>query len=280
MKDTPSTLFVSDMDGTLLDAQATLSPLSMELLNRAIAAGTMFTVATARTPATVDVIMRGVDMRLPAIVMTGAAWWHFDSQSYSHVKYMGADNAAAVLAAFDRHGVVPFVYTLDTRKRPEKLSVYFSESTPSATDSSFIEQRRHLPLKTFYIGETVSYDRLPYTVLFFASGMRDALRSVAEDISRATDCSVSVYDDIYNPGVGLIEVFGAGVSKANALTELKRELGCDRLVVFGDNLNDLSMFAVADVSVAVGNALADVRKAADIVIGDNTSDAVPRYLLT
>jgi hypothetical protein len=55
-------------------------------------------------------------------------------------------------------------------------------------------------------------------------------------------------------------------------------MDADRLTVFGDNLNDLPMMAVADVAVAVENALPEVKKAADIVIGTNQSDAVALYL--
>ena len=49
--------------------------------------------------------------------------------------------------------------------------------------------------------------------------------------------------------------------------------------MFGDNLNDLPMMAVADVAVAVANAMPQVREAADIVIGANDTDSVARYML-
>jgi len=69
-----------------------------------------------------------------------------------------------------------------------------------------------------------------------------------------------------------------GVSKAAAIREVARRHGARRIVVFGDNLNDLSMFAVADTAVAVGNALPQVKAAADITIGSNDADAVAEYI--
>ena len=45
------TLYVSDLDGTLLGADSHLSVASCAMLNEAIAQGALFTVATARTPA-------------------------------------------------------------------------------------------------------------------------------------------------------------------------------------------------------------------------------------
>lgn len=87
--------------------------------------------------------------------------------------------------------------------------------------------------------------------------------------------NVNVYSDPRIPDVKLIEIFADGVSKASTLKDRFR---WDRLVVFGDNINDLPMMAVADVAVAVGNAVPEVKEAADMVIGPNTSDSVARFI--
>ena len=74
------------------------------------------------------------------------------------------------------------------------------------------------------------------------------------------------------------EVFAPGISKAAAVKRLAHDCAADRVVVFGDNLNDLSMMEIADVSVAVGNALPEVKRRADVVIGRNDEDAVARFI--
>ncbi len=68
------------------------------------------------------------------------------------------------------------------------------------------------------------------------------------------------------------------MSKADAVLRLKASTGADRVVAFGDNLNDLPMFGVADLAVAVGNALPDVKDAADVVIDPNYTDSVARFI--
>ena len=55
--------------------------------------------------------------------------------------------------------------------------------------------------------------------------------------------------------------------------------GADRVVVYGDNLNDLPMFAVADEAVAVANARPQVLAAADRIIGRNTDDSVAKDMM-
>ena len=59
---------------------------------------------------------------------------------------------------------------------------------------------------------------------------------------------------------------------------MKEDLGFERLVVFGDSVNDLPLFRVADESYAVANAIAEAREAATAVIGSNEEDAVAVFL--
>ena len=59
---------------------------------------------------------------------------------------------------------------------------------------------------------------------------------------------------------------------------LKERFGFTRLVVFGDGLNDIPMFNVADESYAVANALEEVKRIATGVIGSNEEDAVAGFL--
>lgn len=272
------TLYASDLDGTLLNPEAQLSEGSVELLNRAIVQnGALFTVATARTPATVVPLMREVEMRMPAVVMTGAAWWHFDKKCFSHERYIQPEHAALIIDLFRRHSVSPFVYTISDAGRGNMLDVFYNNGQPSEPDRKFIEQRIKSPLKNFVFTE-VTPQKLDKIFLFFASGDKDRLTALADSISALTRCSVSCYDDVYNPGLGLIEVFAEGVSKAAALQEMKRHYEIDKMVVFGDNLNDVPMFEIADRAVAVANASQQVRSRADVTIGDNTTDSVARYV--
>ena len=67
-------------------------------------------------------------------------------------------------------------------------------------------------------------------------------------------------------------------SKANAIRQLAARLGCERIVAFGDGVNDLDMFAIADEAYAVANAVPELQKAATAVIGGNDGDGVAKWL--
>ena len=71
------TLYISDLDGTLLNSRAEVSEKSKAIISRLITEkNILFSVATARTPATVVRMLDGIENRLPYIVMTGAAMWN------------------------------------------------------------------------------------------------------------------------------------------------------------------------------------------------------------
>lgn len=77
-------------------------------------------------------------------------------------------------------------------------------------------------------------------------------------------------------GVPFIEMSAAGVSKATTLALLAEERGIDAadVVVFGDSANDIEMITWAGLGIAMGNALPAVLAAADQVAPQNTDDGV------
>jgi hypothetical protein len=85
---------------------------------------------------------------------------------------------------------------------------------------------------------------------------------------------------ITRSGSELIEVSAAGVTKASALERLCAGSGvaAAKVAAIGDMVNDLSMLRWAGRAVAVANAHTDVLAAADEVIGANDADGVAEYL--
>ncbi|MCM1450561.1 MAG: TIGR01212 family radical SAM protein [Clostridiales bacterium] len=270
----PVTLYVSDLDGTLLDNSSKVSSVSAETISRLSREGALITIATARTPATVVPLLAGTYTTPKAIVMTGAAMWDRSLNQLVDMKLLSRDSACDIVGLFDRLGVDPFIYTVAS---PSHLDVYHGVDMNRGEDE-FYQARRSLELKKFHIGRRPDDHEWDKVILIFAIGATGRIRMVDEQLAGREDCSVSFYPDINNPARSIIEVFAHGVSKAEALQRLAAETGAGRTVVFGDNLNDLSMFSVATVSVAVANAYDEVKEAADEVIGPNSADSVARYI--
>lgn len=86
-------LFVTDLDGTLLNADSKVSQESAEIISSLSREGALITVATARTPATVEPLLCETATSIPAIVMTGAAMWDRKEKRYigPRVCHLGND---------------------------------------------------------------------------------------------------------------------------------------------------------------------------------------------
>lgn len=267
-------LYVTDLDGTLLGADSKVSSASAAMLNEAIAAGALFSIATARTPATVDSLMRGIDVKLPMIVMTGAAMWDSATRRYMEPRLMDASMACEVAGIIAGHGINPFLYTLDPG---EAMLHMWHTPAMNQREWKFADERRGLELKRFHTVARLDPSRGD-TILMFAISSVEAVEACAEALRAATECTVSAYRDIFNHEVAFLEVFAPGVSKAAALSRLVDLSGARSSVVFGDNLNDIAMMETATLGVAVENAFEAVRRQAGIIIGPNTADSVARYI--
>ena len=81
------------------------------------------------------------------------------------------------------------------------------------------------------------------------------------------------YDDVF-----VFEAFSANASKGKTIRKSAERVGAERVVAFGDNLNDLPLFEGADIRIAVANAVPEIKASADFVCGANTEDGVVRYI--
>ena len=270
------TLYVSDLDGTLLGEDSQLSAVTVATLNRIIGElGGLFTVATARTPATVVPLMQQVHARLPFIVIGGSAMWNPVTMSYEHTRGIDDMTVNAVADVFDRRGAHPFIY----RRHGKNLLHTHHYGPLSPQEERFIAERQHLPLKQFFLDDRDFRHSDDEALLIFSMNKYAVLKSIADDLRTSVPtCSVMVYHDIFDESEGYLEIFSAGTSKAAAIRDLARQLGAGRVVVFGDNRNDIAMMQAADFSVAVDNAFTEVKAVASEVIGPNTADSVARWI--
>lgn len=100
------------------------------------------------------------------------------------------------------------------------------------------------------------------------------------EISHAIDTRFAGIIRATASGNGAIDLIIPGMDKSYGLKLLLERWGLDpaELAVFGDGENDLEMFELAGTSYAMGNAPANVQRAASQVIGTNDDQAVLHQL--
>ena len=278
MQKAGKTLYVTDLDGTLLSPDSKVTAESARMLNEAIARGALFSIATARTPSTVAQLMKDVNANLPYIVMTGSAMWDPRTGDFSDTITMNPETASTILGIIQKHSLPAFAYRL----REDRIHIYHTGPL-SDIERKFISERAGSKYKVFHIpmdGCSDFPDPLTDISLFYAMQPSALVEATYKEIKSTADCNPVFYHDMFGPETGIMEVFSPLASKANAVRKLKELTGAERVVVFGDNINDLPMMRVADVAVAVENAVAEVKAAADIIIEANGTDSVAKFIIT
>ena len=270
------TLFVSDLDGTLLDRDSRVSRESVSILNRLITEyGVNFTIATARTPATVVNIMADVAAKLPFVVMNGAATWDNAGRRFVRTSPLSQDTVVKVCDIFEAHGLHPMIY----RCCGDSLEVHHCGEL-SLQERSFVAERQGLALKKFFLDDAGYKCTQGDALLIFSMNDYERLAPIYKEVTAQVDCSSICYHDIFDASAGLMETYAPGTSKAIAVRRLANEIGAERLVVFGDNRNDIPMMQIADLAVAPENAVDEVKAIAHKVIEPNYMDSVARFILS
>lgn len=274
-----TTLYISDLDGTLFNNDSQVSDTSAQILNRLIGKGLHFSIATARTPATVVPLLSGVNLSLPVVLMNGAAIYDIQNRRYMRTRSFSAEAVGQLLSILLECRLSPFIYCLNNERT--SLSVYYR--TPAETlQQDFMKPRSGTEHKIFVPTADYRIDTKEYSeVLFlFTIGSYPLLKAAAEQVSATGKYSVFCYTDTIQPEVGYLEIYTAGTSKAEAVQYLRTDYAYDKLVAFGDNLNDLPLFQIADRKYATANAVEEIKQLADRVIGSNQQDGVARFLET
>lgn len=265
------TLYVSDLDGTLLTPEKKISGASADILNQLIQKGVLFTVATARSPATACEVLSNLNLELPGILLNGAVLYDFQNRRFAGSAPMSYQAAAEALTVYRQAGRLPFLYTLED----DEICVSYERFGHQA-EERFCRERKGKAYKRFEQRELfLTPEDVP--IYFTMMDEKEIVEPLYRRIQRIPGLKAAFYRDNYED-VYFLEVFSSQASKSLAVRRMKESLGADRVVAFGDNGNDVDMLLAADVGCAVGNAAPAAKAAADRIIGANTEDGVAEYL--
>jgi len=264
-------LYISDLDGTLLTNTATLSATSKDLLNKAIANNINFTIATARTPATAVNILEGLNITLPIITMNGSAIYDIKNNKYLYYSTIDNELLPPLQALIKEENINAFIYCM----KDNHLFVYHNKLT-HPYQISFYNERISSSFKTFIEKPLPpNCEVLYFTIMDY----ENKVNLLYERIKNIEGLSITKYRDTYNKDIINLEIYHASSSKASAINYLKNYFHFDKLITFGDNLNDIPMFQISDECYSVENATDELKKIATGIIGANTEDSVAHFLL-
>lgn len=269
------TLFVSDLDGTLLTPQATLRNGDADRINALTARGIQITYATARTIESAGKIL--ADIRFapdapPVSLMNGVLACDMASRHYVDSAKFSTGCAAEILRCMSESGSCPFIYALT---EGERLMTHYTDIRNPAMQA-FMDERKVRYGKPFRKIDNIM--DVEGDVIYFCiiAPEEDVLRAY-HSVDNVAGIKRTYYEDSYAPGTWYLEIFDERASKKHAVEFLRAYTGAERVICFGDNRNDLPMFEAADFAVAVPNAVQETKDAADDLAADGVVSYIERY---
>jgi len=266
-------LYISDLDGTLLNKDAKLTSYSKEVINRFVSSGGYFSVATARTIDTVLHILDGVNLNVPIILNNGASI--YDTVKCENVRNEIIDSQAVegLFKTLKNYDITGFAFTFEGGE----LQFYY-ENLDDEHRKAFHDERSGTYGRIYRQVESFSELASRDVIYFSTCDAHERLLPVYEVLRGDSRLRVEFYRDVYHESYWYLEICSQTASKYNAVMHLRQTYGFDNVVSFGDNLNDLPLFEASDVRIAVENARQEVKDAADVICGANYDDGVAKWL--
>lgn len=265
-------LVVFDLDGTLLDGEGDVSDFTRDTLVALSGRGVAYTVATGRTLHAARELLRPHGFSLPQIYKNGVMIWDPRNDDYAHQNFLNPGEVRHVIEAMLAASLTPFIFTLE----PGNHHAIYHPPTQDPT------QARLAGMFADHAGVSV----LPAALLpadaeitnISAMGSPNTVGRIEALVSAEPDLVAYAGEAWEGDNLRWIDIHHTDASKGGAIELLRRQLGVERVVCFGDSDNDLSMFAGADEAYAPANATDEVKAAATAVIGRHDEEGVARFL--
>lgn len=265
-------LIALDMDGTLLTTDKRLTDRSRRALERVNARGIIVVPTTGRIFVGLPQEIRALSFLRYAITSNGATVYDVARDETIYRAEIPAAQAVEILQWLDDF---PVIYDCYMDGRGWMTEAMWNQAEIYAPSKYYLQMIRTLrkpvpELKAFLRQRGSDVQKLQ------AFTLDDALRQrlLRELPRRFPGLAVS------SSGPNNVEINHGDANKGAALLALARHLGLERrqILAFGDGLNDISMIRAAGFSVAMGNAIDELKREADRIAPGNDEDGVAQVL--
>ena len=270
-------IFISDLDETLLNAEAKVSEYSKGILQNLIERGLCFTVASARTPLSALRILDGIPLSYPMILLNGGLIYNAADKKVIKSYPILEESLNQIIRA---KSCYPNNYLFITEEE-NGLSVIFSREDTDVWDKlidfSYLE-KNDIYVNIEFVCDEKELKNKSLLYALYQSCSPLEMEALYRELKSDKNLYVDYYKDIYTKNQWYIEVFNAKASKSEALNWMKSKYRFDKWICFGNGVNDIPMFDICDEKMAVSNACPELKKIATKIIESNLDDGVAKYL--
>ncbi|AQQ09472.1 Putative hydrolase [Sedimentisphaera cyanobacteriorum] len=275
-----SPLYITDLDGTLLDENAAVSDFTKHKLNELISEGCRITLASARSIASIRKIMREVELNLPVIEVNGAFITDINTGEHLLSEPMEEGVCREIHKIIDFYQAMPFIFCCAEGKDRVFYEGLANEGMRWFLNDKSEDHRGRS--EQVLIDDSVFQNE---TAGFIVIGSQTQIENIRGDIesrfSQKIDCYC--FANPYCPEWHWLTIHSSRARKSEGVLSLAEELCTDLsdIVVFGDNTNDLPMLRLNSQglqSVCVANAAESIKREASLICKSNTEDGVVKFI--
>lgn len=263
---------VLDLDGTLLNSEGVINPLTKQTLIDIQSKGFHVILATGRP--TPGVVKSAQDLELAShdgyvLTFNGAHTMNFATREVVYENTLSTNLAKEVLSHLENYDVHPMI-CIDEYMYVE--DVYASVVNLNGEPLNIIQyEARGCNYKLCEVDNLVSFTKTPlYKVLI--TGEPEYLDANLEAMKAALSDKVT----IAKSAPFFVEFTNKGVDKSQSLTTILDRIGVthENVIAFGDGMNDYSLLENAKIGVAMGNATQSLKDIANYVTDTNDNDGI------
>lgn len=268
--------YLTDLDGTLLRSDASLSTYTIETITELLHGGVPISFATARSYLSSVKVASAIPWTHPLVLYNGALLYDPVARSVLDGYWLDAAASNRVIRLGRDFGVIPLLFALT----PGDDEAVLHEPLVRTGDRQFYASRPNDP-RFRELRELVCPPDYKTLILTFI-GTLEELEPLRAELHRQFGSAIHMHllEDIYLKPSYFLEVSHAKANKKEGLCLWAQRMSiepCD-ITVFGDNLNDLGMFEAAGTGMAVKRAHDRLKAIASGEIASNDEDAVARYI--
>ena len=203
--------------------------------------GAKFTVATMRTPASLMEALADIRIKLPVIVMDGAALFDMESREYIKVYVISQQMAQEVLGLVKEAGLVCFSNVVVD----DVLFIYYEKPQDEVVET-MIQELRKSPYRNYLMRELPQTEQVVYFMLVYPKAVMEEFYRKLEEHKITEKLKVLMYDSVDYPGYAYIKIYNRNATKRNMTHLLKEKYGIEKTVRIGTVSGDCDVLVEAD----------------------------------
>lgn len=217
------TLFTAELDDMLSPISEQLTPFSKVEINRMLSEGLNFTLVTMRTPASLMDIVSDVELKLPVVVMNGAALYDFRNNSYVKAYIISGDTCEKARNIINNAEMNVFTNALCD----DSLVIYYDRLENEAEKAIFTSLKKS-PYRNYINRKPQPEDRVIYLMMVDQSDRISALYDQLVHSEVGQLLKMITYPSQDYPGYSYIKIYNRNAGKQHMTEILCREYGIEK----------------------------------------------------